>query len=154
MNAGGPGLVSRVSQLRPWWQISEWGLVQRFSFCRHSAHRLRGWERKWRKKRVCCLWLYLTLVTLSWFLYIPQICSFLLLLLGEFIIFILQFQDIFSICFSVWVTHNVSKGQKQIWLFLHEWLTRLGSSELFSLSLSYVCFFHLSLSVCLYLASL
>lgn len=108
-----------------------------------------------KEERVCCLWLYLTLVTLSWFLNISPNLLLSSSLIGRIHNLFSQFQDIFSICFSVWVTHNFSKRQKQIWLFcMSDWHMSGFLWAFLSLSLSYVRFFHLSLSVPLYLASL
>lgn len=92
-----------------------------------------------KEERVCCLWLYLTLVTLSWFLNISPNLLLSSSLIGRIHHFFSQFQDIFSICFSVWVTHNFSKRQKQIWLFcMSDWHMSGFLWAFLSLSLMYV----------------
>lgn len=92
-----------------------------------------------KEERVCCLWLYLTLVTLSWFLNISQNLLLSSSLIGRIHNLFSQFQDIFSICFSVWVTHNFSKRQKQIWLFcMSDWHMSGFLWAFLSLSLMYV----------------
>lgn len=92
-----------------------------------------------KEERVCCLWLYLTLVTLSWFLNISPNLLLSSSLIGRIHNLFSQFQDIFSICFSVWVTHNFSKRQKQIWLFcMSDWHMSGFLWAFLSLSLMYV----------------
>lgn len=155
MITDGPGLVSRVSQLRPWWRISEWGLVQRFSFCRHSAA---DWEdeRGSGERRESVL--SLTLPHFGHFVlilkYFPKSAPFFFSYWENSSFFFFNFK-IFSQSASRYEWHTISAKDKNRFGYF-AWVTDtcLGSSELFSLSLSYVRFFHLSLSVPLYLASL
>lgn len=106
-----------------------------------------------KEERVCCLWLYLTLVTLSWFLNISKNLLLSSSLIGRIHNLFSQFQDIFSICFSVWVTHNFSKRQKQIWLFcMSDW--HMSGFLWAFLSLSLLCTFFPSLVICTSLSRL
>lgn len=107
-----------------------------------------------KEERVCCLWLYLTLVTLSWFLNISQNLLLSSSLIGRIHHFFSSISRYFlNLLLGMSDTQFQQKTKTDL-VILHEWLTHVWVPLSFSLSLSYVRFFHLSLSVPLYLASL
>lgn len=136
----GPGLVSRVSQLRPWWQISEWGLVQRFSFCRHSAA---DWEdeRGSGERRESVL--SLTLPHFGHFVlilkYFPKSAPFFFSYWENSSFFFSISRYFFNLLLGMSDTQFQQKTKTDL-VILHEWLThvRVPLSFFLSLSLMYV----------------
>lgn len=93
-----------------------------------------------KEERVCCLWLYLTLVTLSWFLNISQNLLLSSSLIGRIHHFFSSISRYFlNLLLGMSDTQFQQKTKTDL-VILHEWLThvRVPLSFFLSLSLMYV----------------
>lgn len=120
------GLMSRVSLLRPWWHISEWGLVQQFSSCRQSAHRLREEERGRGERQESLLSLTLLMLLLTFFS-VLYLVTWLMMITQDFWIFPKICPFFFSYYFSytmrdeVYMNTQFSAKDRHILVISHEW---------------------------------
>lgn len=97
-----------------------------------------------KEERVCCLWLYLTLVTLSWFLNISQNLLLSSSLIGRIHHFFSSISRYFlNLLLGMSDTQFQQKTKTDL-VILHEWLTHVWVPLSFSLSLSLMYVFSIS----------